>query len=321
MPVVNESACIEESAQRAVVTPTEDPLDSSKSASLDAAEISRCGVSVPEAATFREVCVEEPVDTRVSSKKGSVPLRPKTKPLLWIDPRTKLALLLLTNIVLLLSPYNLFGHVLKILMMALITAFLILMRRKTTAFTLLGLFLIALMLAVFNNLQLFSLISSAGIVGTLLRFFTSMMLQFIPGTVFAFNLVTTTKASEFIAAMQRMHVSRNIIIPFAVMFRFIPTVFEEYRCIQDAMRMRGIVWARGLLSMVEYRIIPLIVSVVKIGDELSAASVARGLGGSAARTSVCRIGFGAGDAVFFLWALGLFVILSYVQVSQGVWAL
>ena len=35
---------------------------------------------------------------------------------------------------------------------------------------------------------------------------------------------------------------------------------------------------------------------MKIGDELSAASVTRGLGGEAVRTSRCRIGFAAADA-------------------------
>ena len=40
----------------------------------------------------------------------------------------------------------------------------------------------------------------------------------------------------------------------------------------------------------------LVAGMVKIGDELSAASVTRGLGGEAVRTSRCRIGFAAADA-------------------------
>ena len=90
-------------------------------------------------------------------------------------------------------------------------------------------------------------------------------------------VVATTRVSEFIAAMERMHVSQKIIIPFAVMFRFFPTIGDENRSIQDAMRLRSIGWKRGPVAMLEYRLVPLIVSVVRIGDELSAAAVQKQL--------------------------------------------
>ena len=68
----------------------------------------------------------------------------------------------------------------------------------------------------------------------------------------------------------------------SVMFRFFPTVAEESRSINDAMRMRGV----GLRSigdnptvLLEYRLVPLLMAVVKIGDELSASALTRGLGG------------------------------------------
>ena len=88
------------------------------------------------------------------------------------------------------------------------------------------------------------------------------------------------KVSEFISGMEKMHIPQNITIPFAVVFRFFPTIADEYRSIRDAMRMRGISFKNGPLAMIEYRLIPLIVSIVKIGDELSAAAVTRGLGGT-----------------------------------------
>ena len=86
------------------------------------------------------------------------------------------------------------------------------------------------------------------------------------------------------------------LMPFAVVFRFFPTVLEEYRSIRDAMRLRGVGWRSGPVALVEYRLVPLVAGMVKIGDELSAASVTRGLGGEAVRTSRCRIGFAAADA-------------------------
>ena len=52
--------------------------------------------------------------------------------------------------------------------------------------------------------------------------------------------------------------------------------------------------------MVEYRLVPLMVSVVKIGDELSAAALTRGLGAPVKRTNVCQIGFHVQDMIAIL---------------------
>lgn len=77
---------------------------------------------------------------------------------------------------------------------------------------------------------------------------------------------------------------------------FFPTVGEEYGSITDAMRMRGIRFGGGKpAKMLEYRMVPLMISCVKIGDELSAAALTRGLGAPVKRTNICKIGFGAWD--------------------------
>lgn len=96
-----------------------------------------------------------------------------------------------------------------------------------------------------------------------------------------------------------MHISEKIVIPMLVIFRFIPTIRDEYHAISDAMRMRGISFrGKKPLEMIEYRIVPLMISVVKIWDELSAASLTRGLGAPVKRTNICRIGFGFTDFIF-----------------------
>ena len=97
--------------------------------------------------------------------------------------------------------------------------------------------------------------------------------RFMPGIAMASYMVGTTTVSEFMAAMERMHIPQKITIPMSVMFRFFPTVGEEYASIGDAMRMRGIRFGGGKpAKMLEYRMVPLMISCVKIGDELSAAA-------------------------------------------------
>lgn len=151
-----------------------------------------------------------------------------------------------------------------------------------------------------------------GLWGLLMRFTAQMLNRFVPIVIMAWYLVRTTEVSEFIAAMERMHVTRKILIPLAVIFRFFPTIAEEYRAINDAMRMRGMGFCGSPLSMLEYRLVPLMMSVARIGNELSAAALTRGLSITGERTNIYKIGFGAGDAVFGIWGTGaaiLFFIL------------
>jgi energy-coupling factor transport system permease protein len=114
-------------------------------------------------------------------------------------------------------------------------------------------------------------------------------------------VVSTTTVSEFICAMEKMHMPQGITIPLSVMFRFFPTVLEEAGSINKAMSMRDIKFGgTKVFQMLEYRLIPMMTCSVKIGQELSAASLTRGLGGPDKRTNICKIGFGFWDVIVFL---------------------
>lgn len=143
-----------------------------------------------------------------------------------------------------------------------------------------------------------------GLLNFLLLAMCGIVLRFMPGILTGMFVVSTTTVSEFICAMERMHVPQTITIPLSVMFRFFPTVVEEAGSINKAMAMRDIKFGgRKAFKMIEYRLIPMMTSSVKIGQELSAASLTRGLGGPCKRTNICKIGFGWCDVVAFL-ALG-----------------
>lgn len=140
----------------------------------------------------------------------------------------------------------------------------------------------------------------------------------LPGFVMGYYLIGTTTVNEFVAAMEKMHISNKVIIPISVVFRFFPTVKEEYAAIRDAMRMRGIMTLQSPLKMLEYRVVPLMVSVAKIGEELSSAALTRGLGAPIRRTNTCSIGFHRIDIGLILPALfcwGIFMM----EVIPNVW--
>lgn len=112
-----------------------------------------------------------------------------------------------------------------------------------------------------------------------------------------------------------MHIPEAFIIPFSVMFRFFPTIFEEAESIGNAMRMRGITeknFFKNPQAVLEYRIVPLMMSVVTIGNDLSAAALTRGLGNGKKRTSICKIGFHWKDfVIMFIVTVALLVFLLF----------
>ncbi len=128
--------------------------------------------------------------------------------------------------------------------------------------------------------------------------------RILPGLIMGAYLFSSTTVSEFNAAMDRMHVSRKISIPLSVMFRFFPTVAEEFDSINRAMRMRDIrLGGQNVSKMFEYRMVPLLVCSVNIGSELSAAALTRGLSPDEKRTNICEIGFHVQDLIVILLML------------------
>lgn len=158
---------------------------------------------------------------------------------------------------------------------------------------------------------------TSGVLSFIILAVSGMLTRFLPSIMMGVFVVYTTTVSEFVAAMERMHMPDKIVIPMSVMFRFFPTVGEEASAINDAMRMRGIRLGGGNpAAMLEYRMIPMMICSVKIGEELSAAALTRGLGAPVKRTNICKIGFHIQDmiavalcvAVFLWYILNTFVL-------------
>ena len=130
------------------------------------------------------------------------------------------------------------------------------------------------------------------------------VLRFMPGLIMGAYILSSTTVSEFIAAFHRMHIPNQITIPMSVMFRFFPTVTEEMEAINSAMKMRDIrPFGKNAGKLIEYRLIPLLVCSVNIGQELSAAALTRGLSAEKKRTNICRIGFHMQDIAVFVIAV------------------
>ncbi|MBN2049112.1 MAG: energy-coupling factor transporter transmembrane protein EcfT [Spirochaetales bacterium] len=211
-----------------------------------------------------------------------------------LDPRTKLFLMFVISTIMISGSIE--GEAAYVRLVLMCVPFVLLLTVKRLKEALLYVFFC--IVAWFG--EAFLVYSTTGILNILIVMLSGLILRFIPIVVLGYYLVSSTHVGEFVAAMERMRVSQKLIIPMSVMFRFFPTVAEESRAIGDAMRMRGL-GNKGFFSnpvtLLEYRLVPLMVSIVKIGDELSAAALTRGLGGPGKRTNIFRIGFGPWDVV------------------------
>lgn len=221
-----------------------------------------------------------------------------------LDPRTKLFLLLLTNIFM-------FLHCLPACELALVALILAcylpsghLRAAGRWSAIYLGLFLVDHVVT--------PVLEPQGALAVLAGFVTSFRFMapcMIAGT-YAF---TTTRPSELIAAMRRMHVPERWTIPVAVVMRYFPTLSRQYRDITDAMSLRGIAVTPAAMlshpgSMVEHVLVPMLASATMTSDDLAIAAITKGVENPAPHSTVTQIGFGAPDAVVILVGAAIFCL-------------
>ena len=128
-------------------------------------------------------------------------------------------------------------------------------------------------------------------------------------------VVSTTKVGEFLSAMARLRVPKKLTIPLAVMLRYLPTIREDWHYIKDAMRLRDVSpsftgFLRSPAMTVNCIYVPLLTAASKAADELSVASVTRGIENPKPRTCLVKIRIRAADFA----AMALFVGFLVVEI-------
>ena len=113
-------------------------------------------------------------------------------------------------------------------------------------------------------------------------------------------VIATTKVGEFLSAMARLHVPKKLTIPIAVMLRYLPTIREDWHYIKDAMRLRDVSptfggFLKAPAMTVNCIYVPLLTAASKAADELSIASVTRGIEDPKPRTCLVDIQMRSAD--------------------------
>lgn len=198
-----------------------------------------------------------------------------------LDPRTKLILLILVNILLLMSHSLWF----EIILLGSCLLLVSLGGRPRTAFHFLIAFLIML------GIDRFFVPYMNGFVFTLISFLSFALRKFLPCLIVGKWILDSTEVSEFVAAMRKVHMPQTVIIPLSVVFRYFPAIKEEWTSIRSAMKMRGIHFS------FEHIMVPFLMSAVSVSEELSAAALCRGLDNPGQHTCLCRVEYRSADKV------------------------
>ena len=134
-------------------------------------------------------------------------------------------------------------------------------------------------------------------------------------------VISTTKVGEFLSAMARLRVSKKLTIPLAVMLRYLPTVREDWHYIKDAMRLCDVSptfigFLKAPAMTVNCIYVPLLTAASKAADELSVASVTRGIENPKPRTCLVKIKMRTVDflivLMFATFLMGEFVFKAIV---------
>ena len=227
---------------------------------------------------------------------------------LYLDPRTKVLVMLVLATLIFFVHKNL---ILNSILVFIPIFLLISDKRYRPDFIYGGLFVIAIFVKIYGGKFEFPYLISM-----ILGLIVELIFRFFPVFMFGYYIIKSTKPNEFISAMNLWHVPEAFIIPVSVVFRFVPTLAEENKSISNAMRMREIRFGtkkflKNPSMILEYRLVPLMMSVAKIGEELSAAALSRGLGGLKKRTCMVELRFGIWDAGMAI-LIGVLVIWTII---------
>jgi len=197
-----------------------------------------------------------------------------TRGIISIDPRTKVLVFFASGIFSL-SNYT---HTASTLFTVMLCALIALCGKPKTAIKAFLLFTLALYLRLILNQSQ----GAPAIIVTVITALSTVFMFSFPTVLSILLLVKTTRISHFISAFQAMHLPIKVIVPFAVFFRFLPTVSDEWNGIRKAMAFRGISLSPVQIicrpgKTIEYILIPMLFSSISVMEELAAASMARGL--------------------------------------------
>ena len=220
-----------------------------------------------------------------------------------LDPRTKLFILLWCN-------YLLLGQirgVLEMVTVIFLAALFVLANKKKTGLIYSFVYFIMLITDYYMIERVGETLSMV------LIFFAVSLRLLLPSMMAGVYLMQTTKLGELTLGLQKIKIPDTVLIPVVVTARFLPTIKQDYQHIRDAMKFRGIFLSGGDIVkhpvlFFEYILIPMMMAAGETAQDLTVASLAKGISRNNKKTSINQIGFHGQDIICCLLIISFFAV-------------
>lgn len=145
--------------------------------------------------------------------------------------------------------------------------------------------------------------------------FLIMLSKIYPAFLTLKIMSARAQMNEMLYAFDRMHIPKSFSIPLMVVYRYVPTILQEFKRIDESLKMRGLCFSfenmKHPIRTVGNYIVPILARSEKISEELSAASLCKGLNTERDRTSLTDVRISAQDIIYLvimlLAAAGIFI--------------
>ena len=146
----------------------------------------------------------------------------------------------------------------------------------------------------------------ADLFGTLVYIF----LRMIPVTMIAYILVKDIKSNELLASFEQIHLPKKLMLSITVTLRFFPTYKLEMKMIRESLKMRNInIKITQPLKYLEYWIVPVLMRMNLISEEMTATAMTKGIESPIRRTSFYNVRMRSIDFIFLGIVLIIFIFL------------
>lgn len=145
---------------------------------------------------------------------------------------------------------------------------------------------------------------------SIIPLFLIMAVRIYPTYLLLNLLVDKAPMDELLFALDKIHVPKSLSIPLMVVYRYVPTMLREVHYINESLKMRGMNLSLSNLKRftrtLENYIVPLLIRSEKISEELSAASLCKGLSVERKRTCLTNVRL---TRIDFLYLTGMTAVV------------
>ena len=137
-----------------------------------------------------------------------------------------------------------------------------------------------------------------------------IILRMTPVMMIAYILVKDIKSNELLSAFEQIYLPKKIMLSITVALRFFPTYKMEIRMIRESLKMRNInLNITEPLKFLEYWLVPVLMRMNLIAEEMTATAMTKGVESPMRRTSFYNVRMRIIDYIFLIIVFIIFVFL------------